>query len=216
MATTSPPRTPGPGPKSMIVSAASIVSSSCSTTTTVLPRSRNWASVASSRSLSRGCRPIEGSSKMYSTPTRPQPICPARRMRCDSPPDRVGAVRARVRYSSPTLSKKPSRPRISFSTSAAITARVSSSSRSLKNSVASAMLSAQTSVSERAGRSAKRGCRVASVTVRACSLRRAPAQATQPTTRMYFSNCRRCMPLWLVRYFDNSSGMMPVYFPPYL
>ncbi len=40
MATTSPPRTPGPGPKSMMWSAARIVSSSCSTTTTVLPRSR--------------------------------------------------------------------------------------------------------------------------------------------------------------------------------
>ena len=42
MATTSPPRTPGPGPKSMRWSAARIVSSSCSTTTTVLPRSRRF------------------------------------------------------------------------------------------------------------------------------------------------------------------------------
>ena len=41
IATTSPPRTPGPGPKSTIVSAARIVSSSCSTTTTVLPLSRS-------------------------------------------------------------------------------------------------------------------------------------------------------------------------------
>jgi hypothetical protein len=29
------------------------------------------ASVSSRRSLSRGCRPIDGSSRMYSTPTRP-------------------------------------------------------------------------------------------------------------------------------------------------
>ena len=64
-------------------------------------------SVSSSRSLSRGCRPIDGSSRMYSTPTRPQPIWPARRMRCDSPPESVGAVRSSVRYSSPTLTKKP-------------------------------------------------------------------------------------------------------------
>ena len=41
LATTSPPRTPGPGPKSTMWSAARIVSSSCSTTTTVLPRSRS-------------------------------------------------------------------------------------------------------------------------------------------------------------------------------
>ena len=40
-ATTSPPLTPGPGPKSTRWSAARIVSSSCSTTITVLPTSRS-------------------------------------------------------------------------------------------------------------------------------------------------------------------------------
>ena len=63
-ATTSPPLTPGPGPKSTRWSAARIVSSSCSTTMTVLPTSRSRCRVAISRSLSRGWRPIEGSSRM--------------------------------------------------------------------------------------------------------------------------------------------------------
>ena len=40
-ATTSPPCTPAPGPMSMTWSAARMVSSSCSTTSTVLPRSRS-------------------------------------------------------------------------------------------------------------------------------------------------------------------------------
>ena len=63
-ATISPPFTPGPGPKSTSQSAARIVSSSCSTTITVLPTSRSRWRVAIRRSLSRGCRPIEGSSRM--------------------------------------------------------------------------------------------------------------------------------------------------------
>jgi hypothetical protein len=49
--------------------------SSCSTTMTVLPRSRSCSSVARSRALSRWCRPIDGSSRMYSTPTSREPIC---------------------------------------------------------------------------------------------------------------------------------------------
>ena len=84
--------------------------------------------------------------------------------------------------------------------------RVSSSSSSLKKSTASATASAQTSVSERPGWPANRGCREVSVTARACSFSRAPAQATQPTTRMYFSNWRRCMPLLVLRYFDEQLG----------
>ena len=57
---------------------------------------------------------------------------------------RGGAVEREV-IEAATLSKKPSRPRISLSTSAAIICRVSSSSSRSKNSNASAMLSAQTS-----------------------------------------------------------------------
>ena len=52
-ATTSPPFSPAPGPISITTSAARIVSSSCSTTMTVFPRSRRWNRVASSLSLSR-------------------------------------------------------------------------------------------------------------------------------------------------------------------
>ena len=61
-ATTVPPRTPAPGPMSMTCSARRMVSSSCSTTTSVLP---DWPSVcraSSSSWLSRGCRPMVGSS----------------------------------------------------------------------------------------------------------------------------------------------------------
>ena len=74
---------------SMIQSAAAIVSSSCSTTMIVLPRSRRRISVSISLVLSRWCRPMLGSSRMYSTPVRPEPICVASRMRCASPPARV-------------------------------------------------------------------------------------------------------------------------------
>ena len=54
----SPPWMPAPGPMSSTWSAVRIASSSCSTTITVLPRSRRRCSVTSSRSLSRWCRPM--------------------------------------------------------------------------------------------------------------------------------------------------------------
>ena len=47
--TTLPPCSPAPGPMSTTQSAARMVSSSCSTTITVLPRSRSLISVSSSR-----------------------------------------------------------------------------------------------------------------------------------------------------------------------
>ena len=52
---------------------------------------------ASRRWLSRWCRPIEGSSRMYITPVRPEPTWLARRMRCASPPESVSALRSSVR-----------------------------------------------------------------------------------------------------------------------
>ena len=64
--------------------------------------------------LSRWCRPMEGSSRIYSTPIREEPIWVARRIRWLSPPDRVPEARDKVRYSSPTLCRKPSRDLISF------------------------------------------------------------------------------------------------------
>ncbi len=57
-----PPCSPALGPISTTQSAARIVSSSCSTTISVLPRSRSLISVSSSRWLSRWCSPIDGSS----------------------------------------------------------------------------------------------------------------------------------------------------------
>ncbi len=97
LAMTSPPCSPAAGPRSMIQSASRIVSSSCSTTNTVLPKSRKPLSVSSNRELSRGCNPIEGSSNTYKTPTSLDPTCVANRIRCASPPERVTAERFKVR-----------------------------------------------------------------------------------------------------------------------
>ncbi|QYU67702.1 hypothetical protein J4558_22840 [Leptolyngbya sp. 15MV] len=92
-AITRPPALPAAGPISIRWSALRIASSSCSTTSTVLPISRRRRSVASRRSLSRWCRPMLGSSSTYSTPVSPLPICDASRMRCDSPPESVAEDR---------------------------------------------------------------------------------------------------------------------------
>ena len=74
---------------------------------------------------------------MYSTPIKEEPIWVARRMRWLSPPDKVPEARDRVRYSSPTLCKKPSRDLISFKMGAAIIFSRSFSSRPSTNSRAS-------------------------------------------------------------------------------
>ncbi len=55
------------------------------------------ASAANKRVLSRGCRPIVGSSNTYSTPHKPLPSWLASRMRCASPLDNVAAPRPSVR-----------------------------------------------------------------------------------------------------------------------
>ena len=95
--TTRPPCDPAIGPMSMMWSAARITSSSCSTTITVLPRSRSFFSTPMSRSVSRECRPMLGSSRMYMLPTRLLPREVARSMRWVSPPLRVLLRRSRVR-----------------------------------------------------------------------------------------------------------------------
>ena len=61
---TAPPWTPAPGPISIMWSAASIVSWSCSTTTTVFPRSLNFFKVDNNFELSLWWSPIDGSSNM--------------------------------------------------------------------------------------------------------------------------------------------------------
>ena len=95
--TISPPWSPALGPTSTIKSAALIVSSSCSTTSIELPKSRISFNVWIKRSLSLWWRPIEGSSSTYNTPDNLLPICVAKRILCASPPDNVEAERANVK-----------------------------------------------------------------------------------------------------------------------
>ena len=61
--TTSPPSVPARGPRSTTWSAIAITSGLCSTTSTVLPLSRNRSSRLFIRAMSWGCSPIVGSSK---------------------------------------------------------------------------------------------------------------------------------------------------------
>ena len=90
-ATISPPCSPAPHPMSIRWSDDFIVSSSCSTTKTVLPKSLNLSKVSINFLLSDWCNPIEGSSNTYRTPVRPDPICVASLILCASPPDKVAA-----------------------------------------------------------------------------------------------------------------------------
>ena len=93
---------------------------SCSTTITVLPISRKRFSVSNNLSLSRWCKPIDGSSSTYITPVKPLPIWEAKRIRCASPPDNVSAERESDKYSSPTLVKNRRRFWISMTILSAI------------------------------------------------------------------------------------------------
>ena len=63
VATTWPPCSPAPGPRSIRWSAALMIASSCSTMMTVLPMSRSRCSVPIRRASSTECRPTEGSSQ---------------------------------------------------------------------------------------------------------------------------------------------------------
>src|SRR5437764_896723 len=91
-ATTWPPCSPAPGPMSTSQSALRIICSSCSTTSTVFPRSRSRTSVSISRPLSRWCSPIDGPSRMYSTPKSCEPVRRARRRPCAAPADAVAVL----------------------------------------------------------------------------------------------------------------------------
>ena len=111
---------PASGPISIIWSAFYIVSVSCSTTITVLPKSLNLLRALISFTLSFWCKPIDGSSSTYNTPVRPDPIWDANLILCPSPPESVAAGRLRFKYSSPTLIKNPILFESSFKTSLAI------------------------------------------------------------------------------------------------
>ena len=124
-----------------------------------------------------------GSSRMYKTPMREEPICVARRMRWLSPPESVAAARERFRYCSPTLARKFSRERSSLSILSATTMsraerREGSSST---NSSAFVTGSAQKSIMESPP----------TVTARASFFRRFPPQSGQGYSPMYCSYSSR-------------------------
>ena len=56
---------------------------------TVLPKSLSLFNALINLTLSFWCNPIEGSSKTYITPVRPEPICDANLILWDYPPDKV-------------------------------------------------------------------------------------------------------------------------------
>ena len=132
-ATTSPPCIPARGPISTIWSAALMVSSSCSTTIKVLPRSRISFNEWINLSLSLWCKPILGSSRTYKTPESFEPIWVASLIRWASPPDKVIAILDNVKYSNPTSTKNSKRFLISAITSRAISCSIGGNVKLLMN-----------------------------------------------------------------------------------
>ena len=145
LASSRPPSSPAPGPRSIRRSAAMITSGSCSTTSTVLPRSRSSCMILTSLAVSRECRPIDGSSSTYSAPTSRDPSELASWMRCDSPPLSVDDRRSSVRYSRPTCSRKPMRWRTSASILPAISVCAGDSCSASKNMRAAVIVRAAVS-----------------------------------------------------------------------
>ena len=100
---------------SMMRSASSMICGSCSTTSSELPASRSRFMTAITRCMSRGCRPIEGSSSTNSVFTSEVPSAVVRLMRWTSPPESVRDCRSSVRYARPTSARNPVRLRSSVS-----------------------------------------------------------------------------------------------------
>ena len=151
------------------ISAARMVSSSCSTTIKLLPKSRRFFKVAKSFLLSYWWSPIDGSSKTYKTPVNAEPICVASLILWNSPPLKVADFLDNVKYSNPTSFKNFNRDLISFKTCRAIWLSVSLSCNSSKKF---AHLSTGISVT----------CAIflsPTVTPRAAELRRCPWQSGQ-------------------------------------
>ncbi len=96
-ATISPPRSPAPGPRSRMRSAAIMICGSCSTTTREFPASRSRCMTWVTRCMSRGCRPMDGSSSTNSVFTSEVPSAVVRLMRWTSPPESVRDCRSSVR-----------------------------------------------------------------------------------------------------------------------
>ncbi len=93
---TFPPASPARGPRSIVYSADFMISGSCSTTMTVFPISFRDLRISTRRRLSRAWRPILGSSKTNSVPTRDALKAAARLILCASPPLKVKVIRSRV------------------------------------------------------------------------------------------------------------------------
>src|SRR5690625_5117251 len=88
-----PPPSPPSGPRSTTQSAVLMTSRLCSITTTVLPWSTSWCSTSSNCSMSWKCRPVVGSSRMYSVrPVSRRDSSLDSFTRCASPPDSVVAL----------------------------------------------------------------------------------------------------------------------------
>jgi len=84
-----PPAAPGAGPTSTTQSAARIIASSCSTTTTVLPASVSERIIRISRSTSLECNPTLGSSRTNKVSISEVPRQEVRFTRSTSPPESV-------------------------------------------------------------------------------------------------------------------------------
>ena len=156
MATTSPPRTPGPGPKSTIVIGGPhrvfvVLDDDDGVAQVAQLRERVEQPVVVAR-VQADRRLVENVE--HADQAAADLAGQANALRFAAGERRGRAVERQI-IEPDVEQESPSRPRISLSTSAAISCRVASSSSSLKNSAASATASAQTSGSERAGRSAK-------------------------------------------------------------
>ena len=154
---------------------------SCSTTITLLPISRKRLSVSNKRSLSRWCKPIDGSSSTYITPVKPLPIWLAKRIRCASPPDKVSAERESDKYSKPTLVKNLRRLLISLTILSAIASLAPVNSSDSKKVSANFSGTSQTSWM----------FLLPTFTWRASLRKRVPAQSGQLCEFKYFASSSR-------------------------
>ena len=107
-----PPLSPASGPISNKKSAARIICGSCSTTTIVFPFFLSRLITEITLSISLGCSPIEGSSSKNNVCVSEAPNAVAKFSRWVSPPDKVRDCRSKVRYPSPTSSRKSNLDRI--------------------------------------------------------------------------------------------------------
>ena len=131
------------------------------------------------------------------------PICVASRMRWLSPPESVAEERSRVRYPTPTSSRKLRRSEISCTTFSAM-----ARSRLSRFSFAT-----QARRSETGRLDSSSMALFLTVTARASGRRRRPLQARQGWTDMYFSISARIAGESVSLWRRSSMGMTPSYVP---